>query len=103
VFVYFTADWCLTCKVNEHVVFENERVRTELDRLGFASFVGDWTRRDEAIRLELARHGRAGVPLYLVYSPFAPDKPIVLPEVLTVDLFLDALAQAAPAPKEDPT
>ena len=101
--MYFTADWCLTCKVNEHIVFDNERVRAELERLGVESFVGDWTRRDEAIRQELARYGKAGVPLYLVYSPRAPEKPIVLPEVLTVDLFLDALAQAAPAPKEDPT
>jgi thiol:disulfide interchange protein DsbD len=103
VFVYFTADWCLTCKVNEHLVFEDERVRKKLDELGFETFVGDWTRRDEAIRLELARWGKAGVPLYLVYAPNSPDRPIVLPEVLTVDLFLDALAQSAPASKEDPT
>ncbi len=100
VFVYFTADWCLTCKVNEHVVFGDERVRETLERLGFETFVGDWTRRDEAIRSELARFGKAGVPLYLVYSPAAPERPIVLPEILTVDLFLDALARAAPTPEE---
>ncbi|MEX2207982.1 MAG: thioredoxin family protein [Myxococcota bacterium] len=103
VFVYFTADWCLTCKVNEHIVFEDPRVRAELEKRGVETFVGDWTRRDEAIRLELARFGKAGVPLYLVYSPNAPDRPIVLPEVLTVDLFLEALTQAAPAPKEKTT
>ena len=96
VFVYFTADWCLTCKVNEHIVFADARVRGALERLGFEVFAGDWTRRDEAIRLELARFGKAGVPLYLVYSPGAPDQPAVLPEILTVDLFLEALAQAAP-------
>jgi thiol:disulfide interchange protein DsbD len=100
VFVYFTADWCLTCKVNEHVVFEDERVRSALASRGVETFVGDWTRRDEAIRVELARYGKAGVPLYLVYSPSAPDRPVVLPEILTIDLFLDALKQASPAPKE---
>lgn len=100
VFVYFTADWCLTCKVNEHIVFDDVRVREALERLGFEIFIGDWTRRDEAIRSELAHFGKAGVPLYLVYSPSAPDQPIVLPEILTVELFLDALAQAAPATKE---
>ena len=73
-----------------------ERVRSALDRLGFEVFAGDWTRRDEAIRLELARFGKAGVPLYLVYSPGAPDQPVVLPEILTVDLFLETLSQAAP-------
>jgi thiol:disulfide interchange protein DsbD len=60
------------------------------------TFIGDWTRRDEAIRAELARFGKAGVPLYLVYSPGAPDRPAVLPELLTVDLFLNALRAAAP-------
>ena len=98
VFVYFTADWCLTCKVNEHAVLENARVRGELERRGFAIFKGDWTRRDEAIRQELARFGKAGVPLYLVYGP--SGQPIVLPELLTVDLFIDALQRAAPQTEE---
>ena len=100
VFVYFTADWCLTCKVNEHVVFSDARVRKALEDLGVETFVGDWTRRDESIRSELARFGKAGVPLYLVYSPSRPDQPIVLPEILTVDLFIGALEQAAPAREE---
>ncbi|HXZ85263.1 MAG TPA: thioredoxin family protein [Myxococcota bacterium] len=96
VFVYFTAEWCLTCKVNEHVVFDDERVRAALARSGFEVFKGDWTRRDGAIRDELARFGKAGVPLYLVYGPKAAPRPIVLPELLTVDLFLKALQEAAP-------
>jgi thiol:disulfide interchange protein DsbD len=96
VFVYFTADWCLTCKVNEHAVLSNPRVRSELARRGFEVFVGDWTRRDEAIRQELARFGKAGVPMYLLYSTAAPDQPLVLPELLTVDSFVAALAAAAP-------
>jgi thiol:disulfide interchange protein DsbD len=96
VFVYFTADWCLTCKVNEHLVLADARVQRELERLDVATFKADWTRRDETIRAELARHGRAGVPMYLVYGPRAPLRPELLPELLTVDLFLDALRRAAP-------
>jgi len=91
VFVDVTADWCLTCKVNERVVLGDERVSEALASRGFASFEADWTRRDEAIRAELARFGRAGVPLYLVYDPRHPDRPQVLSELLTVELFLDAL------------
>jgi thiol:disulfide interchange protein/DsbC/DsbD-like thiol-disulfide interchange protein len=102
VFVYFTAEWCLTCKVNEHMVLDDPRVRAELTRRGFAIFKGDWTRRDESIRKELARFGKAGVPLYLVYGSGGSAQPIVLPELLTVDLFLDALHRAAPT-KEDET
>jgi thiol:disulfide interchange protein DsbD len=53
----------------------------------------DWTRRDEAIRSELARFGKAGVPLYVLWFPSAPDAPRVLPELITVDSLVDALAE----------
>lgn len=96
VFVYFTADWCITCKVNERLVLRDEAVIDALKRLDVATFRGDWTLRDEAIRLELARHGKAGVPVYLVYGPDRPEGPNVLPELITVDVMLKALERAAP-------
>ena len=91
VFVEFTADWCLTCKANERIVLASERVQAELSRRRFAVLRADWTRRDEAIRLELARFGRAGLPLYVLWFPSAPDAPRVLPELITVDSLVDAL------------
>jgi thiol:disulfide interchange protein DsbD len=100
VFVYFTAEWCLTCKVNEHVVLDDARVRAELEQRGFEVFKGDWTRRDEAIRMELARFGKAGVPLYVFYGSGETAQPMVLPELLTVDLFINALQQVAPKSEE---
>jgi thiol:disulfide interchange protein DsbD len=93
-FVSFTADWCITCKVNERVVLADERVRQEWQRRDFALFRADWTRRDESIRAELARFGRAGVPLYLIYRPGSPDRPMLLPEILSVDRVLEALRAA---------
>jgi thiol:disulfide interchange protein DsbD len=94
-FVYFTADWCVTCKLNERVVLGDERVRAALRDLDVAVFRADWTRRDEAIRAELARFGRAGVPAYLVYAANDVSGPSVLPELLSVDLLLGALRAAA--------
>lgn len=91
VFVEFTADWCLTCKANERVVLADARVKSALEERHFAVLKADWTRRDEAIRLELARFGKAGVPLYVIYFPDAPDAPRVLPEMITVDSFVEAL------------
>jgi thiol:disulfide interchange protein DsbD len=96
VFVYFTADWCLTCKVTERLVLADGRVQAELHRLGVAAFKADWTRRDETIRAELESLGKAGVPAYVVYSPEAPTVPRVLPELLTVDALIGALRDAAP-------
>ena len=95
VFVDFTADWCITCKLNERVVLRDERVLAELERLQVVPFKADWTRRDPEIRAELARRGRAGVPMYLVFSPEAPDDPEVLPELLTVDGLIRALQGAS--------
>ena len=57
--------------------------------------VADWTRRDARIGRTLALHGRAGVPMYLVYSPARPDQPEGLPELLTTDLVISALERAA--------
>jgi thiol:disulfide interchange protein DsbD len=90
VVVVFTADWCLTCKWNERTVLGSEPVRDALARGGFALLRADWTRRDEAIRSELARFGRAGVPLTLVYHAGA-EQPQLLPELLTLEGMLAAL------------
>jgi thiol:disulfide interchange protein len=93
-FVYFTADWCVTCKVNERVLAE-PRVAAELERLGYDVFRADWTRRDEAIRRALAALGKAGVPAYAVYTPEQPDHPRVLPELLTEEGLVGALREVA--------
>ena len=57
--------------------------------------VGDWTRRDDAITAELQRHGRSGVPLYLVYAP-GQAEPRILPQLLTEGTVVDALKSATP-------
>ncbi len=95
VFVYFTADWCITCKVNESLVIRDEAVVAEFERLDVATYRGDWTHNDPKIGEALARFGKAGVPVYLVYSPANPSGPEILPEVLTVDRMLTALRRAA--------
>ncbi len=82
VFVYFTADWCLTCKVNESAAIEREEVRAAFAKAGVQVLVGDWTRRDPAITRFLTAQGAAGVPLYLWYAPGKDGEQ--LPQVLTV-------------------
>jgi thiol:disulfide interchange protein/DsbC/DsbD-like thiol-disulfide interchange protein len=90
-FVSFTADWCLTCKVNERRVLADPRVTDALASAGITHFRADWTRRDETIRAALAQLGRAGVPAYALYAPHAKDAPRVLPELLTTDLVVEAV------------
>ncbi|HZF95091.1 MAG TPA: thioredoxin family protein [Allosphingosinicella sp.] len=81
VFVYFTADWCLTCKVNERAVLARADVAEAFRASNVAVLVGDWTRGEPDIGRFLESHGRSGVPLYLFYKPGA--EPEVLPQILT--------------------
>jgi thiol:disulfide interchange protein DsbD len=94
VFIDFTADWCLTCKVNENAILETRPVRQAMQELGVVPLKADWTRRDPTITEWLRRFGRAGVPFYLVL-PADPDaEPIALPEVITTDTVISAMKDA---------
>ncbi len=81
VFVYFTADWCLTCKANEAAAIDRREVRDAFKRAGVKVVAGDWTNGDPAITRFLEGRERAGVPLYLWYAPGKP--PEELPQILT--------------------
>jgi thiol:disulfide interchange protein len=81
VFVYFTADWCLTCKVNEGAAIDRDEVRKAFKNAGVVVLVGDWTNGNPAITRFLESRGRAGVPLYLWYAP--GKEPEELPQLLT--------------------
>ncbi len=91
VLVDFTADWCLTCQVNKQTSIEISSVRQKIKDINAVALVGDYTHFPDSITTELKRYNRAGVPLVLVY-PKSPDaQPIVLPEVLTPEIVLNAL------------
>lgn len=97
VFLWFTADWCLTCKVNESVSIEREATRDAFEEAGVVAIRGDWTRRDPEITAYLTRHGAAGVPLYVWYDPGGEAE--ILPQVLTPDMLIRAAgARPYPAP-----
>jgi len=83
VFAFFTADWCLTCKVNEQVAIERVETRDAFARAGVVVLRGDWTRRDPAITRYLTEQGAAGVPLYVWYP--AGGEPEVLPQILSLE------------------
>ncbi len=91
VFVDFTADWCLSCQVNERVALEREAVRERFRAKGVVLMKADWTRRDETITRALLDHGRQGVPLYVLYGRDPQAPPRILPEVLTPGIVLAAL------------
>jgi DsbC/DsbD-like thiol-disulfide interchange protein/cytochrome c biogenesis protein CcdA len=93
VFVDFTADWCVNCKVNERLVLDSAPVREAFQKHDVILLKADWTNGAKDITALLRQFGRAGVPCYVVYPP--GGRPIVLPELITPDIVLHALDQAA--------
>ncbi len=94
VFVDLTADWCITCKFNERVALNTEKVSKFAILNDIVMLQGDWTNADPDISALLDQFGRSGVPLYLMYPAQENAKPEVLPQVLTENLVLEAMGRA---------
>ncbi len=90
VYVDFTARWCATCQVNKAVVFGSDEVLKFFHEHGVVALKADWTSRSAEIGAELARFNRSAVPFNLIYKP-GRTEPVVLPELLTPGIVLDAL------------
>jgi thiol:disulfide interchange protein DsbD len=93
VFVNYTAAWCVSCQVNDKVALSTHAVAQAFARHKVAYLKADWTKRDGDIAAELASHGRAGVPLYLVYGTKGGDG-VILPSILTPDIVVKAVEAA---------
>jgi thiol:disulfide interchange protein DsbD len=91
IYVDFTARWCATCQTNKKIVFGSGDVLRTFAEKKIATLRADWTNKDPRITAELAAYQRSAVPFNLVYLP-GKDAPIILPELLTPSIVLDAVA-----------
>lgn len=92
VFVDMTADWCITCKVNEANAINTYRVGQAMTEAKMVYMIGDYTNADPQITEYLQQFKAVGVPLYVVYP--RSGSPVVLPQLLTQDIVLKAIANA---------
>ena len=93
VFVNYTAAWCVSCQVNDKVALSTRAVTQAFARHKVAYLKADWTKRDATIAADLASHGRAGVPLYLLYGR-GGGQAAILPSILTPDIVVKAVEAA---------
>ena len=93
VFIDVSADWCLTCKANEAAVLDREDFRKTLDSAGVIRIKADWTRETPEVNALLKSMGKSGVPAYAIYPKGDANKQIVLPELLTAGLILEAIVK----------
>jgi thiol:disulfide interchange protein len=91
VFVDVTADWCITCMANETAVLLTDDMIRAFSDHGVVYMVADWTNQDADIAALLKKHGRNGIPLYLMYAADSSKAPLVLPQLLTKQTVLEAL------------
>jgi thiol:disulfide interchange protein len=93
VFVDFTADWCINCKVYEKTVLDAPAVREAFKKHDVVLLKADWTNPDPEIEAALKSFGRAAVPFYVLY-PANQAEPIILGDFITQQSVIDALARA---------
>lgn len=91
VFVDFTADWCISCHANEKIALDPKEVDDLFKQGKPVLLIGDYTHQDPMISAELAKYGRSGVPMYVLYK--ANGQTEVLPEVITKDLVMSAITR----------
>jgi len=90
IFIDFTAAWCLSCQVNDRIVFQDSKVISKFKELNVVSVKADWTSRDETITRALAAYGKSSIPVYVFYGK-GKSKPVFLPEIITPAIVIKAL------------
>jgi len=95
-FVNLTADWCITCLANDKAALDTEEAQAAFKLSGIVKLKGDWTHYNPEITQLLARFGRNGVPLYLLYSGEPNSKPMILPQILRQQTILEAIQKVKP-------
>lgn len=94
VFVDFTAEWCLTCKVNERTTIKTDKIQTAFKENNIEFVIADWTNEDPSITKVLKEYGRSGVPFYLLYPADQSKKAISLGDgVITPSAVMEAIDQ----------
>lgn len=92
VFINLSADWCITCLVNERIAMGDAFYKA-LEGNNITYLKGDWTHKDPQITQLLNQYNRNGVPLYLVF-PKGSGPAEILPQLLTKTSLIDALERA---------
>jgi thiol:disulfide interchange protein DsbD len=92
VWINGTAHWCITCKINEAVAFENEKVKELFAERPVVRMRADYTNSNyEALKF-FEKYGRGGVPFDLLLTAYGDA--VLLPELLTADDVIEALELA---------
>lgn len=102
VLVYFTANWCLTCKWNLTSVLETAEVRQWMAEHHVVPLLADWTDQSPMIKKALNELGYNSIPVLAIWPPEPARKPIIRPDLLTKAMVLEAFKEATTASPSPP-
>jgi suppressor for copper-sensitivity B len=97
VLVYFTANWCLTCKFNLKMAIDTAEVRQWIAQNGVIPLLADWTDQSPVIKKALNDLGYNSIPVAVIWPADPGRKPIILPDLITQGQLLQALESAGPS------
>jgi len=92
VWINGTADWCITCKMNEKTAFEDEKVKETFEEIPVVKMRANYTNSNPEALKFFQLYGRSGVPFDLLLT--AQQEPILLPEILTANTVIETLWRA---------
>lgn len=106
VLVDFSADWCLTCKLNLATAIETSDVKELIDENRVVPLLADWTEENDEIKRMLESLQSRSIPLLAIYPGCRPGEPmrdpIILRDLLTESQVLAAIREAGPSQQCDP-
>jgi thiol:disulfide interchange protein len=101
VLVDFSADWCMTCKLNLATAIETDKVREAIEANRIVPLLADWTEESPEIKATLESLESKSIPVLAIFPAVPPGRdargPIVLRDLITETQVLDAIRQAGPS------
>ena len=102
----FSADWCLTCKLNLATAIETSDVKNLIEENRVIPLLADWTEENDEIKRMLESLQSRSIPLLAIYPGCRPGEPmrdpIILRDLLTESQVLAAIREAGPSQQCDP-
>lgn len=104
VMVDFTAEWCLTCKWNEHRTLNTKKTLAAINDSGVVPLLADKTNDSPEIDELLARLGNTsgGIPFLAIFPGDRPHEPIILRNLITQNQLLEAIRRSESAQLQSP-
>jgi len=101
VLIDFSADWCMTCKLNLATAIETDKVKAAIESNRVVPLLADWTEESPEIKTMLESLQSKSIPVLAVFPSTRPGEaapePIILRDLITESQVLTALKAAGPS------